>query len=174
MTAISSTGNFFRLFAPLRNHMILLLLNQCLNGCKNGMYSEYIVKQYTLGCDGNVKIVLECQFYGVSFVFYPSTPQPWSQVWILKIHFIACIGWSHIFWCVFSILFHNIRGQTRKYLGKGTREGRQREHQPDVRQPLEIFKIPSPFACGSRVVWHVSPLNIWSLTAVKANCCAKG
>ena len=53
---------------------------------------------------------------------------------------------------VFSILFHNIRGQTRKYLGKGTREGRQREHQPDVRQPLEIFKIPSPFACGSRVV----------------------
>ena len=60
--------------------MILLLLNQCLNGCKNGMYSEYIVKQYTLGCDGNVKIILECQFYGVSFVFYPSTPQPWSQV----------------------------------------------------------------------------------------------
>lgn len=124
------------------------------------MCSEYIVKQYTLGCDGNVKIILECQFYGVSFVFYPSTPQPWSQVWILKIHFIACIGWSHIFWCVFSILFHNIRGQTRKYLGKETREGRQREHQPDVRQPLEIFKIPSPFACGSLVVWHVSPLNI--------------
>ena len=24
-----------------------------------------------------------------------------------------------IFWCVFSILFHNIRGQTKKYLGDG-------------------------------------------------------
>lgn len=119
---------------------------------------------------GMSNIILECQFYGISFVFYPSTPQPWSQVWILKIHFIACIGWSHIFLVCFSILFHNIRGQTRKYWGKGTREGRQ----PDVRQPHEIFEIPSPVACGSRVMWHVSPLNILSLTAVKANCCAKG
>ena len=123
---------------------------------------------------GMLKLSLNVNFM-VFLLFSTLLPLSlWSQVWILKIHFIACIGWSHIFWCVFSILFHNIRSQTRKYLGKGTREGRQREHQPDVRQPLEIFKIPSPFACGSRVVWHVSPLNIWSLTAVKANCCAKG
>ena len=42
--------------------MTLLLLNQCLNGCKNGMYSEYIVKQYTLAVMGMLKLSLNVNF----------------------------------------------------------------------------------------------------------------